>query len=193
MRLMNILAILAICGFAACAVIREPGVPEEATAVALAGTRLPADIQSRASSLTWADRWVGDGVALFTTQVVAREALGEQAVAAAWLCDTYESLADSGASNPALAPGDGAAQNAAWGALWWHGLRNELSDAGLRDLLHILATRQGTSPVRIDDIESAVDDVMRRDMSSIFEPWMTAQLIGETPVAAPCGDDAESK
>jgi hypothetical protein len=154
----------------------------------MAGTRLPADIQSRASSLTWEDRWLGDGIALFTTQVLAREAAGEDTAAQDWLCAVYSSLQANEASNPGLAPGGDIEQDASWGALWWHGLRNELSDVGLRDLLHILANRQGTSPVSLDDVRAAADDVMRRDMRPIFEPWMTAQIIGETPAEALCGE-----
>ena len=159
------------------------------TAVVSADTRLVADIQSRAGSLTWEEGWIGDGMQLFIAQILVREAVGEEAAARSWLCATYLSLEERAAGNPALATGGDPQQDAAWGALWWNGLRHELSDVGLRDLLHVLTTRLGTSPASLEDILAAADDVMRRDMKPNFEPWLNARLIGETPAAALCGDE----
>lgn len=168
----------------ACSAAPDPGA--EARVTAAAGTRLPADIQSRASGLTWQARWLGDGLALFTTQVLAREAQGDAAGAQAWLCGAYNSLAASGAPNPQRGVEGDPEQAAAWGALWWAALRDTISDAGLRDLLHVLETNLGDAPAGLADVQAATDDVLRGDMSPYFAPWTAAERIEEVPGLSNC-------
>lgn len=169
---------------AACSAAPDPGAETRATAVA--GTRLPADIQSRASGLTWQERWLGDGLALFTTQVLAREAEGDAAGARSWLCGSYNSLAAARAPNPQGGPAGDPEQAAAWGALWWAGLRDTISDAGLRDLLHVLETNLGGAPAGLADVQAATDDVLRGDMSPYFAPWTAAERIEDIEGLAGC-------
>ena len=124
-------------------------------------------------------------------RALALEPRGDQDAAAAWLCATYENLLQSAAPNPqALDSAADPAANAAWGALWWHALRQDISDVGLRDLLHVLETRRGGAAATMGELQAATSDVLRADMSARFLPWSAATTPVDVPAFNPCNPPA---